>query len=126
LWSSGNKNVATSILDTKTSSSREVSVGTLADKCVWSALEKNIVFCAVPKSIPGGTYPDDWYKGKISFSDSMWKINATTGETENVFDPAREVATPMDMINLGFDQKEKTLVFMNKKDMTVWRYDLAN
>ncbi|MDO8579633.1 MAG: hypothetical protein Q7R72_02050, partial [bacterium] len=81
-----NRGLITMVFDPKTNKNENVSVQTIADKCVWSVKSKNIVFCAVPRSLPNGIYPDDWYKGKISFDDSVWKINTASGETENLFD----------------------------------------
>lgn len=117
--------IKTFALDTKSLESKTIGIRTLAEKCVWSNKQKNIVYCAVPQSLLNGLYPDDWYKGKISFSDDLWQINVSTGETVDMLTPDLEVGTPMDMMNLSLDQSEKVIVFTNKKDMTVWRYNLV-
>jgi hypothetical protein len=49
---------------------------TLADKCVWSKRDTNKVYCAAPQEVVSGTYPDDWYKGKVSFSDVILGLYA--------------------------------------------------
>ncbi len=113
------------IYDIKNATSQDLGVNTLAEKCVWSRIGKTIVYCAVPESPMAATYPDDWYKGKVSFADSLWKIDVSTGTTVDVFDSALQVGIPMDMINLSLDAKENVLLFTNKDDLTVWRYDLV-
>lgn len=116
--------LATGVYAVKTAQSQALAVSTLTDKCVWSVREKGVVFCGVPQTIPNGLYPDSWYQGKVSFNDSLWKIDTITGETEQLFTPEFEAGVSMDMIKLSLNQKENALIFTNKKDMTVWRYTL--
>ncbi|HEY0907741.1 MAG TPA: hypothetical protein VGE35_00120 [Candidatus Paceibacterota bacterium] len=125
LYSGRNNSLfGTSVVDIKTSRSQRLGVATLADKCVWSSRNRATVYCAVPKSPANGAYPDDWHKGKTSFDDALWKINAVSGETEELLDTDLSAGISMDMINLSLDQKENIILFTNKKDMTVWRYRL--
>ena len=116
--------IVTSVIDTKTGASQNLGIATIADKCVWSSKEKKKAYCAVPTSIPSGEYPDDWYKGKISFNDSLWSVNVVTGETKNIFSPELEAGISIDMINLKLDPEEQVLVFTNKKDLSLWSYRL--
>ena len=119
-----NRALTTTVFYSKTNKNDSLGIQTIADKCVWSVKNKNILFCAVPRSLSNGTYPDDWYKGKISFDDGVWKINAVSGETENLFDPELEAGISMDMFKLSLNKEENMLLFTNKKDMTVWAYNL--
>ena len=121
---SGN-NISTTIQDLKKGTSAPVGISTLADKCTWSTKEKSVVYCAVPQSIPAGLYPDDWYKGKVSFNDGLWRIDTATGATDSVMTPELEAGVSMDIVNLSFDQAENALVFINKKDLTPWVFNLA-
>jgi hypothetical protein len=125
VYSTGGRSIGTVAYDMKTGSKQTIGISTLIDKCVWSKKDKDIIFCAVPKSIPGGIYPDDWYKGRVSFDDSVWKIDVATGATENLFDPLTEAGSATDIIDLSLDQDENVLVFINKTDMTAWRYRLT-
>ena len=95
-----------------------LSSKTLPEKCVWSAKESGIVFCAVPLNFPFANYPDDWYQGKISFKDVVFKINYLTGEN-NIIDG--EISDlDFDAINLFLSSDEKYLFFINKKDSMIW------
>ncbi len=118
-------NLSSAIYTAKTGELKPLGVNTLADKCVWSTRSKNTIYCAVPRILPSALYPDDWYKGKITFTDSLWKIDVVTGETLELLVPEFEGAGPFDMIKIQLDQKENSLIFTNKSDMTVWRYNLV-
>src|SRR3989344_1727398 len=110
----------------KTGERTSVPFTSLPDKCVWS--NKNAyLYCAVPKSIPFGEYPDYWYQGRVSFSDTFWRIDTSTGATEFLIDPATVVSTAsgdigaeIDAVNLILDLNEEYLVFTNKKDSMLW------
>lgn len=58
---------------------------TLAKKCAFSKTDNTLIFCAKPKEIVPGLYPDNWYQGVIGFSDEFLKINLKTGETNMLF-----------------------------------------
>ncbi len=117
---SGNGTVESFIYNEKQNSTRTISpLGTLADKCVWSSINKNDIFCAVPTSVVG-TLPDDWYQGNIFLpSDNIWKIAADTGVT-NIVDFLSERNQSIDAENLVLNSNEKWISFMDKEDLTLW------
>lgn len=117
--------IASAILSVASSTTVKLPVGTLSDKCAWANKTPNIVYCAVPTNAPKATYPDAWYQGTVSFSDTVWKIDASTGLADIVFDPSFESGEEMDMFKLALDPSDSYLVFTNKKDMTLWLYRLA-
>ena len=125
LFSSGGLNtIRTSYINTKDDVVQEILFKTLADKCVWSTLRKNEVYCAVPTEIAKGVYPDDWYKGTISFIDQIWHLDTTTGEVHllaNLLDLSNKL---VDATELALDPKENFLYFINKRNLTLWSLDL--
>ena len=109
-------------INTKVSSS--AGVNTLPDKCVWGSAS-DVIYCAVPKSIPIGSYPDDWYQGSVSFADQIWKIDVATGNATMLLDPATETGGgEIDGTKLALDGGENYLFFVNKKDSFLWEYNL--
>jgi len=110
-----------SISDKKVST---LSLKTLSDKCAWSNKDKTIIYCAVPVSIPNGIYPDDWYQGTVSFSDRLWKINTTNQETDLVLDPSVETGSDMDIIKIYVGPSDSKIIFINKKDSSLWVLDI--
>jgi hypothetical protein len=99
----------------------KLPIRTLADKCVWSR-DGVRVYCAKPNSIEGNKYPDNWYKGIVSFNDSIVVIDTNNKSYTTLVNT--EDVSAIDAINLKLSQDEKKLFFMNKKDYTLWRLDL--
>lgn len=122
---SGNdQELITNIYTIGTSTPKDASIRTLADKCVWGNDFRELVYCATPAQQVAATYPDDWYKGIVTFSDKIWQINVKTGDIRLVsplFDQADRL---IDAFNLGLDPKDDFLFFMNKKDLSFWSLDL--
>lgn len=95
---------------------------TLADKCTWGS--KDTFYCGVPKTLPGGTYPDSWYMGTVSFDDSVWSYDIITGARKQLFDPKTVTNEEFDVTNIVVDPSEKFILFTNKKDSSLWVYTL--
>jgi hypothetical protein len=107
-------------MDTK--NSERLGVRTLPEKCVWNKTSDG-VYCAVPGVVAGATYPDSWYRGEVSFSDQIWKINIQNGTASIISDPA-DIGENIDGIKLGLDRDENYLFFVNKKDSFLWELGL--
>lgn len=125
LYSTTNgSSVTTSILNIKDNTNQEVVFRTLADKCVWSAMRKNELYCAVPTDIPNALYPDDWYKGGVSFVDQIWFLDTTTGEVHLMANLLKLSNELIDATDLTLDNKDNFLYFINKNDLSLWALDL--
>ncbi len=102
----------------------DLEIGTLADKCTWT-MDSSAVYCAVPIGLGSGIYPDDWYQGIMTFSDTFWRIDPKGNYINyELFTPTKEGAPEIDGINLQIDSSGKYLFFVNKKDGMLWKYDL--
>ncbi len=109
-------------VDTKTYD--KLGVKTLPEKCTWNKVS-DTVYCAVPSTIETANYPDDWYRGEISFSDQIWKINLQDGSTTLIADPlVISGGEDTDGIQLAVDTNEDYLFFINKKDSFLWELEL--
>ncbi len=117
--------VLTGIYSVASSTSNDAIIRTLADKCVWGNFYKEMVYCAVPFQPVSGTYPDDWYKGTLSTIDKIWQVNAQTGEVHLVSSVFIDAKRSIDAFNLGLDNKDNYLFFMNKNDLSFWSLDLV-
>jgi len=114
-----NKGFSAFVLNIKDKSSNNLGLTTLPEKCVWSKINTDVVYCAAPKSFPSADYPDEWYQGLVSFDDAVWAINVATGETQIIYDE-----TNADIINPFLTADESYFVFTNKKDLTLWSLKL--
>jgi hypothetical protein len=106
-----------------------ITLSTLADKCVW-AEGKGVVnakiYCAVPQTIPVGiTLPDSWYQGKTTFTDNIWEINPTSLEAKKVAS-LTENSFYVDIYNPALSSNGSYLLFINKRDLTLWSVRLSN
>lgn len=115
----------TGILNVAKNSSTDAVVRTLADKCAWGNFFKEVVYCAVPAQPSTDKIPDDWYKGTVLFIDKIWQINASTTEVHLVSSIVDQSDRVIDAFNLGLDDKDDYLFFMNKNDLSFWSFDLV-
>ncbi|MBU6426659.1 hypothetical protein KGQ27_00230 [Patescibacteria group bacterium] len=122
----GNNKITTAVYDIKSGKSAPTIFRTLADKCVWSAVFKEQVYCGVSSQIPAGTYPDSWYLGQNSFIDSIWLLDADTGQVRQVADLLNQGNAIIDAFNLQLDENDQYLFFMNKNDLSLWSLDLVS
>lgn len=118
---SGNS-VRSAVLDVASRTSTTLPIGALPEKCVWTA-DESAVYCAVPRAM-SGTWPDSWYQGAVSFSDRIWKIDMTARVAVLVVDTATVAKVDVDAVSLTIDKKSDALIFTNKKDGSLWLYDL--
>jgi hypothetical protein len=107
------------LFDTKTGGEITAPFKTIPDKCVWSSTTP-YVYCATPKTIPSAQYPDAWYQGKVSFNDTLWRMNTATGATEFLIDPSITTEMEFDATHLILDPTETYVLFTNKKDAQLW------
>lgn len=119
------KSVSTSVYTIKDGSTQAMLFRTLADKCVWSTLHKQDLYCAVPGEMAIADYPDAWYQGGVSFVDQIWHVDTDTGEIHLIANLLKEGDRLIDATNLTFDPKENFLYFINKRDLTLWSLDLT-
>lgn len=94
-------------------------ITTLPEKCVWFK-DGVRVLCASFVNTPSGLIPDLWYQGRISFADTLWSVDTDTAEVAFLADPATETKREFDVISPIISADEKYLVFVNKKDGTLW------
>ncbi|MDP2788706.1 MAG: hypothetical protein Q8O46_01460 [bacterium] len=122
LWS--DNSLSLGIYDIETQGGGLLNAKTLPEKCVWNNTSE-VIYCSVPKFPGGSSFPDTWYKGEISFSDEIWKIDVATQSGAVISDlTSSRGIEDMDNIKLALDQDESYLFFINKKDSRLWELKL--
>ncbi|MBI2052674.1 MAG: hypothetical protein HYT34_00290, partial [Candidatus Ryanbacteria bacterium] len=101
--------------DEKNSTVKELSLKTLPEKCAFSIKDRNVLFCAVPRSLGQETLPDAWWQGRVNFADSLWKINLGSGESSLLLGGGG-----FDITHLFTSPHEDYIFFINKNDSTLW------
>lgn len=112
----------TFLYNTDKKESKEFPVATLPEKCAWGK-KSDVLYCAAPATILTATYPDHWYMGITLFTDNIWEIA--------VKDFAEDPLVSINMTGLGkntdivrpmLSADELRMIFINKKDSTLWLY----
>lgn len=104
----------------------DLNPSTFPEKCVWSKKDTNIVYCAVSKEIQGVTALTNWYLGSIQFNDDVWKYDMKANTANIVADLSGENGgAPIDVTKPTLSDNERYLVFMNKRDGSLWSLDLS-
>lgn len=94
---------------------------TLAEKCAWVDTR---VLCAIPETLPGGLYPDDWLLGRVRTEDRLWFIDTLTNVATEVVNPADENVPAMDILKVTVSEDGQYASFVNKNDQTLWLVNL--
>jgi peptidoglycan hydrolase-like protein with peptidoglycan-binding domain len=116
---SRNGNLQTSVYEVDSGVMRSLGLATLAEKCVWRA-DSMGAYCAVPTFLPIGDYPDDWYKGKLRLTDSIWYINTETSETELLASPLALTGQGIDVTLPALNPSESHLFFVDQNTNELW------
>ena len=90
----------------------------VGEKCAPTS--SKFVFCASQASIPNATYPDDWFMGRVSFSDFLWRIDTENGLVESVLDPEGDFEQRLDIIDPQISTDNLFMTFRNKDDLSLW------
>jgi hypothetical protein len=106
----------------------ELPIKTVADKCVWSPYRPAtrqapatdiVVYCAVPSDSTAHDFIKNWYMGALHTSDSWWRINLTSGKSEEIFS-AGSGSSRIDVVDPTIDTTGSILGFKNGIDGTLW------
>lgn len=122
----GNKNGMTFGIITKNNPiPSDIIPATLPEKCAWTA-SSTTAYCGVPQSPARGVYPDEWYQGVIQFSDTLWQYSTLTGQFALIAIPVDEAGVEIDIINPTVSADGTHMMFMNKKDGSLWGFKVSN
>jgi len=99
---------------------RQLSLTTLAEKCVFNPKNTSVVYCAVPRAIPEAQIPDAWYRGEIHFSDDWWIIDTENGTVEQLLSPESDYGITLDVVDPYINEEGTHIVFIDAKTRTPW------
>lgn len=108
-----------------TDTSKRLGIKTLPEKCVFSQTNNDTVFCGAtdqPERVP---YPETWYQGVSTFNDNLWKINLANESYEALLINREEVPQSFDITKLTVSPRDEFVLFVNKKDLTLWSVDIT-
>lgn len=112
-----------SVLDVETGISAPLEIRGLPDKCAWSRTAESVVYCGQPDEYYRGEYPDNWYRGQVSFVDNIWRIDVDRGTYRFLHD-VRVDPIQLDVWRPYVSADDEYLLFTNKSDLTLWSLNL--
>lgn len=114
-----------SIRNIKTMLNESISPATFPEKCSWGIKNSKFIYCAVPKSfiVPGNL--TSWYKGETSFNDDVWKYDLENKTSIIIADLQKEGGEEIDVTKPIISENDQYLIFVNKKDNSLWSLDLT-
>ena len=104
----------------------EMTPATIAEKCVWSAKDINLVLCGSPANPIGPSEPDNWYRGVTHFSDRIWLFDTNIQTAQILVEPKPTLGIDIDVVELKLSPDEDYLIFINKTDLTLWALRLVD
>lgn len=113
--------VLTYLLNLKQKTKTLLTFSTIADKCAWTS-DGAVVYCAAPNTVTSSDYLDSWFKGTISSNDNFWMVNVASSSAKMVADTAKN--SLFDVYKPFLDDSNETLFFTNKKDSSLWSFDV--
>ncbi len=111
-----NNQLVTKIITLVNGTQRVLPFVTLPEKCSWYSNTQ--LFCGVPGSFTEALYPDDWYKGLVGFSDSIWEYDMGNDRTTQIATPTESI----DIFRMDSYSAPGYLFFMNKNNYELWSY----
>lgn len=103
----------------------ESPIKIIPEKCTASLKNTYTIWCGVEARSYPPEFPDDWYRGKMSFKDTIWQVDLLTAQANPIVDTLVESAgRELDIINMAIGESERALYFINKNDNTLWMYEL--
>ncbi|KND47985.1 MAG: hypothetical protein AB201_00060 [Parcubacteria bacterium C7867-006] len=108
----------------KNKTKTNITPTTFPEKCVWSKKDTSVLYCAVPRDYLSGNSLISWYKGIVSHSDDIWKFDLKNNTSNIIEDLGSNAKEDIDVIKPFLSENEQYLIFMNKKDNTLWSLDL--
>lgn len=116
--------ISTNVFDSKTREISQIYPATFPEKCVWSKKDLSVVYCAAPEQTLSGNSLINWYLGAETYKDSIWRFETKTGAAMMISDLTAESMVDIDLIKPILSENEQYLVFINKKDNSLWSLDM--
>jgi len=112
----------TGIYSFDTNSVKTLSITTIPEKCAWK--DDDNLYCGVPLFFRDGVYPDDWYKGSVSFDDVLMKIDVSTDTSVELPAFGNRFVDIKRIEFVSFGEPGEYLIFIDKGEENLWLLEL--
>lgn len=116
-----------STANSTTGDSKLLPTEVFPEKCVSATFAPTEIVCAIPDTLSATyTYPDDWYKGVVSFADTFWLLDLEEGSALQIANPLAETGREVDVLRMDVNTDGTNFTFINKTDNTLWLFDISD
>lgn len=115
--------VLSEALNRDTTEVTQLPLPIIPEKCVFSALNPDTLWCAAPLTQISHTFIKEWYQGATRSNDSLWQVSLSSGTARLVNNPTTAIGREVDITDISLSENETSLFFINKNDDTLWQYD---
>jgi hypothetical protein len=112
------------VTDRATGKSNSLPIVAQPDKCAFTPDNSDMLYCGYEENKLTYDFPDNWFKGLVSFSDTLWEIDLKKGLAAKLIDTEKETGRELDSIGMNMSDQNKVLYFINKNDNTLWMYEI--
>lgn len=95
----------------------------IPEKCTVDPIVPERYFCASPDTL-GQTYPDEWYKGTVTYTDRLYEFDNYLSTLRLLSDFTAESGQQIDVAQIGTNEDGSLIYFINKIDGTLWLFDI--
>lgn len=115
-----NNSFSSTITDLETNYSQPLFLAFIPEKCTFGV---GATYCAEGGQATDYGFPDNWYRGEVSFTDSLWKVSASDTGADFVVNTLEESGREIDVVNLTAGLDDLFLYFNNRNDQSLWVYE---
>jgi len=114
----------TYIYNKETRTRNEFPLVLLPEKCTPDLSDVNTIWCGNEETTLPLEFPDLWYKGVLSFKDSLWQIDLASLSAFHIVDTLAESGREIDIVDIAAGASGTAIYFINKNDNTLWMYEI--
>lgn len=112
---------ATYSRNTQSGTDTALSFDPQPEKCIWSTLSINMMYCATPLEYVPPNFLDLWHLGVASIPDNIFSFDVAAEYSAVVAIPgSRDGGVPSDVIEMTLSPSENYLSFITRGDRTLW------
>jgi hypothetical protein len=121
---SGQSRPVVRYVNSTTGVTKNLLINTIPEKCIFPNKINTNAYCFGSLLYSAGKYPDDWYKGKVTNSDTLYNIEFETELVDITYNFNGD-NLDFDVINPQITDDDKFIIFQNKKDLTLWSLNVG-
>jgi len=119
-------NSSTYVHDIKNGTNKSLSFDPIPEKCIWSILNGQVMYCAAPLQFVGPNYIDQWHQGMASYPDNIFSFNVNLGTSLDLVSPgSSDGGVASDILEMALSPDEHYLSFTTKGSRALWGVTLA-